>query len=137
MNIRQTLVCDLTVLRAHVQHAHWNFVGVEFMSIHPYLGDEVLGAVSDMLDWCAEDLRRHGEVVNANLEFASQFSTLPPVQPGTVNVTYLASLGGLIREVVAKVHASFDEFDPSEQSGITAFTDRLESIADFWFRYTT
>ncbi len=137
MTIRQQLVCDLTVLRAHVQHAHWNYRGMNFMSVHPYLGDDVLGTVSDMLDWCAEDLRRTGDHVDARLETAAQMSTLPSVPPeGVVYAAYLSNLGDMMRGVCYKVYDAFDEFNPSEQSSITVYTDKLESYADFWFRNT-
>lgn len=137
MTIRQHLVCDLTVLRAHVQHAHWNYRGVNFMSVHPYLGGEVLDTISDMLDWCAEDLRRTGEPVDARLDTATMVSTLLAVPPaGIVDATYLVTLADMMREICYKVYDAFDEFNPSEQSSITAYTDKLEAYADFWFRNT-
>lgn len=137
MNIRQRLVCDLIVLRAHVQHAHWNFIGSEFMSIHPFLGNEVLSTVEDMLDWCAEDLRRDGEYVNASLEHAQSTSDLPKAPTGApFTRNDLTFLGTNISQVCETVHAHLDYFNPSEQSSITAYTDKLLSYAEFWFRST-
>lgn len=135
--IRQSLVYALTVLRAHVQHAHWNFSGSEFMSVHPYLGDEVLPTVNEMLDWVAEDMRRHGEFVNANLEMASSFSTLRNVPPADrVTIEYLSVLADLMNEVCEMVYSNLADFNPSEQSTLTAFTDKLEIYAKLWFAAT-
>lgn len=127
----QQIVYSLVCLRAKAQHLHWNFVysdGGRFSGIHE-LADKVIGNTAEFIDWTAETIRRYAVPVDASLNNATIFGTIAIPTGVTASMEDVSALSSAIKEVVDYCHGCIPALNPSEQSSLTAYTDKLLSNA--------
>lgn len=123
--VRQQFVYDLRVLLSWCQFVHWNLTGVNFMPVHSYL-DEVMQNIEDFIDWTAEDIRRSGLIVDASLLNAGTYTLIPAFPSGSLaTIEDVRGLSEKIKTVVQNIHDNLGNFNASEQSSITNYTDTM------------
>lgn len=71
----QQLLFDLTVGGRLIQSCHWGLLGIEFISIHPYLG-ELYSRINQYTDITAEQIQISGNLVESCLTAAANGSII-------------------------------------------------------------
>jgi DNA-binding ferritin-like protein len=104
--------------------------GDNFMSVHPYF-DEIIDTLREMMDWVAEAIGRTGDYPVHTLSECLRLSEIKEEEI-LKDISSMVSDESLeLKILVAIVYGGIQAgvFNPSMESTLTNFTDKLESHA--------
>ena len=82
------VAASLTVFHRNVKILHWKYIGIDFVSIHPWL-DEVSDQVLDMIDAVYEQMVKLDVEMYADYHHAIQVSKVEPITSNNISYNHL------------------------------------------------
>ncbi len=82
------VAASLTVFHRNVKILHWKYIGIDFVSIHPWL-DEVSDQVLDMIDAVYEQMVKLDVEMYADYQHAIQVTKVEPITSNNISYNHL------------------------------------------------
>lgn len=125
------------VVEGNTHYRHLTMRGPGFMGNHPYF-DDIIDTLRDLLDWSGEAIGRTGDLPPRNLTDCVEASVVPEIKTHSVMRQMLIDESRDLKSLVKMVYQGISdgEFNPSMESALTDFTDKLEQHA-WWCDQTS
>lgn len=132
-----TILATIIVLRANTKARHWYMRGDAFFGAHSYF-DEITSTIEDFEDYFAE---RKSSMGNSECSTLREILAASAITDATAGFSIEAAckaqnqdmgvLIGLVYDAISK-----GVFDPSDESGVTNWTDQLKNHAYWLAKFT-